>query len=82
MKFRRLVRPRADGPQPAAIIQHGYGADKTDLLPLAEFLAERGFVVLLPDAWGHGERMSVNGPNYLNTLSADFIAEDGTSQRR
>lgn len=70
-----LVRPRADGPQPAAIIQHGYGADKTDLLPLAEFLAERGFVVLLPDAWGHGERMSVNGSNYLNTLSADFIAE-------
>src|ERR1051326_7806161 len=70
-----LVRPRADGAQPAAIIQHGYGADKTDLLPLGEFLAERGFVVLLPDAWGHGERMPMHGPNYLNTLSADFIAE-------
>jgi len=70
-----LVRPRADGRQPAAIIQHGYGADKTDLLPLGEFLAERGFLVLLPDAWGHGERMPLNGPSFLNTLSADFIAE-------
>ncbi len=70
-----LVRPRADGPQPAAIIQHGYGADKTDLLPLGEYLAERGFVVLLPDAWGHGERMPLHGPSYLNTHSPDFIAE-------
>lgn len=70
-----LVRPRADGPQPAAIIQHGYGADKTDLLPLGEYLAERGFLVLLPDAWGHGERMPLHGPSYLNTLSAEFIAE-------
>lgn len=70
-----LVRPRADGPQPAAIIQHGYGADKTDLLPLGEFLAERGFIVLLPDAWGHGERMPLHGPSYLNTLSTDFIVE-------
>ncbi len=70
-----LVRPRADGRQPAAIIQHGYGADKTDLLPLGEYLAERGFIVLLPDAWGHGERLPLHGPSYLNTLSPDFIAE-------
>ncbi len=70
-----LVRPQADGPQPAAIIQHGYGADKTDLLPLGEYLAERGFVVLLPDAWGHGERMPLHGPNFLNTSSLDFFVE-------
>jgi len=70
-----LVRPRADGRQPAAIIQHGYGADKADLLPLGEYLAERGFLVLLPDAWGHGERLPLNGPSYLNTLSAEFLVE-------
>ncbi len=70
-----LVRPRADGRHPAAIIQHGYGADKTDLLLLGEYLAERGFLALLPDAWGHGERLPLHGPSYLNTLSADFIAE-------
>jgi len=73
-----LVRPQADGPQPAAIIQHGYGADKTDLLPLGEYLAERGFVVLLPDAWGHGERMPLHGPSFLNTFSVDFVAETVT----
>ena len=70
-----LVRPRDVGPHPAAIIQHGYGADKGDLLPLGEYLAERGFVVLLPDAWGHGERLPLTGPSFLNTLSVDFIAE-------
>lgn len=70
-----LVRPRADGPHPAAIVQHGYGADKNDLLPLGEYLAERGFVILLPDAWGHGERLPMHGSSYLNTLSADFIFE-------
>lgn len=70
-----LVRPRADGPHPAAIVQHGYGADKSDLLPLGEYLAERGFVILLPDAWGHGERLPMYGPSYLNTLSADYLFE-------
>ena len=70
-----LVRPRAAGPHPAAIVQHGYGADKSDLLPLGEFLAERGFVILLPDAWGHGERLPMHGPSYLNTFNPDFVAE-------
>jgi dienelactone hydrolase len=70
-----LVRPRAAGPHPAAIIQHGYGADKGDLLPLGEYLAERGFVVLLPDGWGHGERFSPAGPNFMNAVNMDFIAE-------
>jgi uncharacterized protein len=70
-----FIRPRVDGPQPAAIILHGYGADKTDLLPFGEYLAERGFLVLLPDAWGHGERIAAHGPSYMNTLSVEFIAE-------
>ncbi len=70
-----LVRPLASNPHPAAIIQHGYGADKSDLLPLGEYLAERGFLVLLPDAWGHGERLPLSGSSYLNTLSVDFIVE-------
>ena len=73
-----LVRPRADGPQPAAIIQHGYGADKGDLLPLGEYLAERGFVVLLPDAWGHGERLPLHSPSYLTTLSIEFLVQTVT----
>jgi uncharacterized protein len=70
-----VVRPEAPGRRPAILIQHGYGADKTLLLPLAEFLAQRGFVSVLPDAWGHGERFPTSGPNWLSELSADYFLE-------
>jgi uncharacterized protein len=57
------------------LLQHGYGADKTLLLPFGEFLARLGFIALLPDAWGHGERFPTSGPNWLTELSADFFLE-------
>ena len=60
---------------PAALIQHGYGAEKADLLPLASYLTGHGFVTLLPDAWGHGERFPASGPNWMTQLSADFFME-------
>ncbi len=68
-----LVRPDKAGSHPAALIQHGYGAEKADLLPLASLLASHGFVSLLPDAWGHGERFPASGPNWMNQLSADYF---------
>jgi dienelactone hydrolase len=70
-----LVRPDASGLRPAVVLQHGYGADKSFMLPLAHYLAERGFVALLPDAWGHGERFPRSGPNWMTELSADFFLE-------
>lgn len=70
-----LVRPDAPGPHPGALIQHGYGAEKNDLLPLALFLASYGFVSLLPDAWGHGERLPRSGPTWQNTASPDYFLE-------
>lgn len=70
-----LVRPDAPGPHPGALIQHGYGAEKTDLLPLAVFLAAYGFVSLLPDAWGHGERLPKSGPTWQTTMSSDFFLD-------
>lgn len=70
-----VVRPDAPGRRPVILIQHGYGADKTMLLPLAEFLARRGFISVLPDAWGHGERFPVSGPNWMSELSADYFLE-------
>ena len=30
-----LIRPAGSGPHPAAVLQHGYGSRKEDLLPLA-----------------------------------------------
>ena len=70
-----LVRPDAPGPHPGALIQHGYGAEKSDLLPLALFLATYGFVSLLPDAWGHGERLPKSGPTWQNTTAVDYFLD-------
>jgi len=70
-----VVRPEAEEPRPAALVQHGYGASKADLLPLGQFLASYGFVALLPDAWAHGDRFPTSGPNWMSSFSADFIVE-------
>lgn len=70
-----LVRPDAPGPHAGALIQHGYGAEKADLLPLAVFLASYGFVSLLPDAWGHGERLPQSGQTWQNTASSSFFLQ-------
>lgn len=68
-----LVRPDAPGPHPGALIQHGFGAEKMDLLPLGVFLAAYGFVSLLPDAWVHGERLPANGPSWKTEQSPDYF---------
>ena len=73
-----LVQPRGDlrdDSLPAAVIQHGYGAEKADLLPLASYLVSHGFITLLPDAWGHGERFPASGPNWMTQISADYFME-------
>lgn len=70
-----LVRPVSPGPHPGAILQHGYGASKSDVLPLAHSLAAYGFVVLLPDAWGHGERFPAEGPNWMTEISVDYFVQ-------
>ncbi|HET9110185.1 MAG TPA: alpha/beta hydrolase [Ktedonobacterales bacterium] len=73
-----LVQPQGDSRDnslPATVIQHGYGAEKADLLPLASYLVAHGFITLLPDAWGHGERFPANGPNWMTQISADYFME-------
>lgn len=68
-----LVRPQTAQPCPAVLLQHGYGASKADLLPLATMLAGAGIIALLPDAWGHGERFPASGPNWRTEMSPDFF---------
>ncbi len=68
-----LVRPEVERPLPAALLQHGYGASKEDVLPIALALASYGFIVLTPDAWGHGERLPASGPNWMTASSADYF---------
>jgi uncharacterized protein len=67
-----LIRPESGGARPAAVLQHGYGSRKEDLLPLGLVLAAEGFVSLLADAWGHGERLPIDGPTWMTERSADY----------
>ncbi len=70
-----LVRPDTDLPRPAALMQHGWTSCKEDFLPLALLLATYGFVSLLPDAWGHGERLPAEGPSWKTERSADHFID-------
>lgn len=62
-------------PLPCVVFQHGYGADKYDLLQAAEVVAALGFIIILPDAWGHGERFVPTQPNWLNSISPDYFID-------
>jgi dienelactone hydrolase len=70
-----LVRPATDDPRPATLMQHGWASSKEDFLPLALLLATYGFVSLLPDAWGHGERLPESGPSWKTQQSADYFLD-------
>src|SRR5579875_3113255 len=63
------------GPLPCLVMQHGYGADKYDLAQVGEVAAKLGFITVLPDAWGHGERLDPRGPNFMNAFSTNYFME-------
>jgi dienelactone hydrolase len=68
-----VVRPESEQAHPGVLVQHGYGASKEDVLPIALMLASFGFVTLVPDAWGHGERLPATGSNWMTASSADYF---------
>lgn len=45
-----------DNSKPLLIVQHGLFGNKGDCLPFARKLAEKGYYVIVPDAYGHGDR--------------------------
>ena len=54
----KLFRPKTatvENPAPAVINMHGYQNDKSVQDPFSIELARRGFVVIAPDALGHGD---------------------------
>ncbi len=56
----KLFRPKeatAENPLPAVLNMHGYQNDKDVQGPFSIELARRGFVVLAPDALGHGDSL-------------------------
>lgn len=61
----KLYQPKtatAENPAPAIINMHGYQNDKDVQAPFSIELARRGFVVLAPDALGHGD-LTTTGMN-------------------
>jgi len=70
-----FVRPELAEPCPAVLLQHGYGVQKSDFLPLATILATCGFATLLPDAWGHGERPQEAGLAWWSRMPVDYLVE-------
>jgi dienelactone hydrolase len=71
----RTMPKGARGPLPCLVMQHGYGADKYDLAQVGEVAAGLGFITILPDAWGHGERLDPTGPSFMTAFSANYFIE-------
>lgn len=66
-----LHLPAAEPGAPAMILQHGFGADKYDLEPVAEEMQRAGVALWLPDALDHGERFDPRGKHPAYDYTAD-----------
>jgi dienelactone hydrolase len=71
----RCAPQAAEGRRPCLVMQHGYGADKYDLAQVGEVAAGLGFITILPDAWGHGDRFDPAGPNFMTAFSANYFVD-------
>jgi ABC-2 type transport system ATP-binding protein len=76
-----LYLPASDEPAPAIVLAHGFGGSKDSVATDAQFLADRGYVVLAYTARGFGRstgQIGLNDPRYevadLSTL-IDRLAE-------
>ncbi len=59
-----LYIPSGEGPHPGIVLTHGHweGARNSELFQeVAQYIARHGYVCLVPDAWGAGERSTVAG---------------------
>jgi ABC-2 type transport system ATP-binding protein len=66
----------ATSPAPAVVLAHGFGGDKESVSEEAEFLVDRGFVVLAYTARGFGEStgsISMNAPDFEIADAASVI---------
>jgi pimeloyl-ACP methyl ester carboxylesterase len=57
-------------PRGGAVLCHGYGGSKEQMLGVAVAVAERGTAALVPDLCGHGENMAPIGPAMRDELEA------------
>ena len=78
-----VAPPRSGGPLPAVVYLHGSGGDRSQLLPLAAWLAARGAVALtltLPS--GRAEPPTGAPPEETLRWQRDTIVADGVAVRR
>lgn len=57
-------------PRGAAVVCHGYGGSKEQMLGVAVEVAEKGTATLVIDLCGHGENMAPIGPSMLDELES------------
>ena len=57
-------------PRGGAVVCHGYGASKEEMLGVAAAVAERGTAALVIDLCGHGENMAPIGPAMREEVEA------------
>ena len=57
-------------PRGGAVVCHGYGASKEEMLGVAAAVAEKGTAALVIDLCGHGENMAPIGPGMREELEA------------
>jgi fermentation-respiration switch protein FrsA (DUF1100 family) len=57
-------------PRGGAVVCHGYGGSKDQMLGIAAAVAEKGTAALTIDLCGHGENMAPIGPAMLDELEA------------
>jgi cephalosporin-C deacetylase-like acetyl esterase len=71
-------RSRGEGPFPAVVYMHGAGRDRTELLPFAVALADKGFVALTLSSPPAQPKGGIAGVRQFR----DFYAHDAVNVRR
>ncbi len=59
-----------DSPRGGALVCHGYGGTKEQMLGLAAAIAEKGVAALAIDLCGHGKNMAAIGPGMRDDVEA------------
>jgi len=61
--------PQDSGPHPVVLLYHGYAGRKEFILAQGYNLARAGLHVVMPDAWGHGERATSAYCDFLEAVT-------------
>lgn len=72
-----IYKSEETGPKPLVLLYHGYFGQKEFLLAQAYHLANYGFFVVMPNAWGHGERHLGTAPDFFEAIAQSSAEING-----